>query len=123
MDLVERFKDQEFAFILELVRNLSPHCGHLVKHLLMHFRIYGGTLNVKPVFAVAAIVMHVDDCDQSCILSITNDLGNPVKPSLLYLVVRSRADMSHPGHRDADSRKSCRLDLIESSLGSLRIAP
>ena len=67
--------------------------------------------------------MHVDDCDQSCILSITNDLGNPVEPSLLYLVVRCRSDMSHPGHRDADSGKSGRLDLIECCLGSLRIAP
>ena len=68
-------------------------------------------------------MMHIDDGIQSCRLCISYDFRDPVKPGVLYLIFRSLSDMSQPCHRDADSIESRRLDLCESCLGCLRIAP
>ena len=123
MDFIERLEDEVFAFIPELLGNLSPHGADLLKDLLLFRSVLRSILDVKPPCAVSSIVMHIDDHIQTGILCISDNLGHPVKPSILDLIFRSSADVSHPCHRDTHGLESGSLNLLKDKLGCLRVAP
>ena len=123
MDLIESLENKELTLFLELVGNLAPDCCDLRKYPLLHLCISRSSEDVQPIFAVTTIVMYIDNGIKASRFSIAHDLCHSVKPSFFYLILRSLANMSKPGHRNADCGETCRLQLVECSLSGLRIAP
>ncbi len=123
MNLIERLKNQEIILVPELPGNLRPHGAYLLPYLGILLVIHRSSLDVKPIFAVTPVMMYVYNRIQPCIFSISHNLGNPVKPVIVNLILRSLSELSEPGHRYAHRLVACRLDLIEQCLSSLRIAP
>ena len=128
---VKAFEDEELAFVAEACGDLRPYGTELGVDFGACRLVAGSLADVQPHGRVVvragtvavAVVVNVDNRVEPGIFRITDDFGHAVHPSVVYLIVRSVADMPHPGDGDAHRREACCGHTVEKSLRGRGVVP
>ncbi|MNC49892.1 hypothetical protein D3C75_991040 [compost metagenome] len=112
---VDALEHQLIRVVLKLRRNLCPSCIVAGQHLIM--------LLLHPADPQPGIMMKIDHHIQLLVQCPVHYLLNSGEISSFYSIVRGRANMNIPGHRNADAFVSLVGDALDQFRSDLRIAP